>query len=423
MEHKHEEKYSNEPQNSIKKEYISVILATHRKRMKCFCKDLFRYFDDKIFNNYDLDIIKNGSLLLLTINNTNLILSSIDINNDIDNREIIYTDISNNQFINNSNNQFYKIYIIIHGEAEHEQRFSDSLSSFRSLKAQIHLQRDTSLTPLNGVNQVREIAQYFAKQILDEKIDFKIDYLFSSNLKRTIQTLDYFMHDIYEAIKKYLNSDELKLYTNNSNFEPFRIATRVVINSTLSYPSKDIMKKKLLNITSIKEIIILPCSHDLYYRNTGNCDAYSEKLPTLRENIMNCKYNEIAIINCNNTDNCCKTQEIGILLDWNYYKNQGSCKTINMIQEIINIITQKQAKNSPSIHIKDNFQEYQSYPVNIHIKDTSQQNQLNETKIKKELTPESYEETELFGNTGGNYHKKYLKYKYKYLQLKNKLIK
>ena len=304
--------------------YINVILVTHNARMRCFLDEFFTTEMNELRTKNKVSEIrfKNASMLLLTIDpekEEKEISIELVYEGEVNKRK------GNAYFVTNpqngiqdilfpkmytsftamlrpkQNNQKYKIYIIRHGEAKHNVRI-------------LNLEPDTLLTS-NGIKQARNIAvEYFNKQH-----NFVIDYLFTSKLRRTRQTL----HELFSEINQYY-----------INIKP-------------------------------KKVIVLPCSHELKYYNggTGNCDANASKL-VAPENMNTC----LNIIKFSKKY-CNKIGEYEI--DWNYYKtfynNSDLCQNTNMIQLLINYI------------------------------------EIFEKKI------------------GGHYYKKYLKYKYKYLEEKKLL--
>lgn len=149
----------------------------------------------------------------------------------------------------------YVFYLIRHGQAAHNllKGFKNKLMTqgFGSTY------KDTSLT-LAGVAQAIEIGKIL-KSILGPN---KIDYLFASDLKRTRQTL-------YNILKEFDDDSLLQR----------------------------------------KQIIILPCSHEVSYTANKNCDA-NQGYITPNENISLC--------NPFKNDKLCQN-EAGNTASWNYY--------------------------------------------------------------------------------------------------------
>jgi phosphohistidine phosphatase SixA len=90
---------------------------------------------------------------------------------------------------------------------------------------------------------------------------------------------------------------------------------------------------KQLNIN--KPIIIAPCTHEIIYSNSCNCDSILINKIQPYSNIPNCSYN-------NNlqdfNESCNNVYDIKINWDYyiNFYKNNKKCSNTNMIDEIIN---------------------------------------------------------------------------------------
>lgn len=149
----------------------------------------------------------------------------------------------------------YVFYLIRHGQAAHNllKGFKNKLMTqgFGSTY------KDTSLTQA-GVGQAIEIGKIL-KSMLGTN---KIDYLFASDLKRTRQTL-------YNILKEFDDDSLLQR----------------------------------------KQIIILPCSHEVSYTANKNCDA-NQGYITPNENISLC--------NPFKNDNHCQN-EAGNTASWNYY--------------------------------------------------------------------------------------------------------
>ncbi len=90
-------------------------------------------------------------------------------------------------------------------------------------------------------------------------------------------------------------------------------------------------------IESQKQIIVLPCTHELAYNIEGKCDVHAQGKPVPPENMMVCSGRNEP---CNTIDYCCTTPRISI--DWDYYQKFYSpgrkCRDTNMIQEIISYV-------------------------------------------------------------------------------------
>ena len=88
---------------------------------------------------------------------------------------------------------------------------------------------------------------------------------------------------------------------------------------------------KQLNIN--KPIFIAPCTHEIIYSNSCNCDYIPINKIQPYSNIPNCSYNNDVV----NNESCKMVNNI--IINWDYYiyfyKNNMKCSN-NMIKEIIN---------------------------------------------------------------------------------------
>ena len=426
------------------KEEVNVILVTHSARIRCFMDTFFKNTQTEQpladSNNLPREKIRfmNSSILLLRLTpsddgkiNASISLEYTGNQEDDKNRSYFisneYKDLSdkkNKHYIKftsiYTNKEVvlpqdtsggynilttepaqikcpYNIYIIRHGSSTHNLNFFN--------KNRSHLKYDTLLTE-TGVLDTHHIASYFFDKY---KNNLKIHYLFASHLKRPRQTLEKILSNLDFLSKSY-----------NTNLDT------IIIN---------------------KKIIILPCSHELYYKKNSNCDDFSSYLPTPPENRNNCvdkikdceknlqnyfaakEYYTACMLtansfinirdtleeNCNTSwDNrsknladylepikyCCHikiSDKIIYPIDWSLYelfKKKYHCRNTNMIQILIYYIQQPNATELPFIIAQSG-------------------------KITKLLTRLKL----LFRKKGGEpYYKKYLKYKYKYLYTKNKFL-
>ncbi len=152
-----------------------------------------------------------------------------------------------------------------------------NITSFNTIK-------DTLLTD-SGKKQAEMVAAILCSEFIT------YDYCFSSYLKRTRQTLEVIMRLLKECDK--INTNKM---------------------------------------------IVVPCSHELYYKEGGKCDGASFKPPAL-ENQMQCN-TTFKDTDMNKNDNCQMVNNVSI--DWTFYNifynNKSKCRNSNMIKEIINII-------------------------------------------------------------------------------------
>lgn len=158
-----------------------------------------------------------------------------------------------NNIINNSDNTTYVFYIIRHAEGFHntltyKEKTKATFTNRNSLK-------DPKLS-YQGINQSLNAGRELYK-ILMKNEDYNINYLFVSDLARTRMTLALICYTIYENTKEMINNKNKKI--------------------------------TLLNPT----MIVLPCSHEIYYEKGSACNG-SSLMSTISgqglENITGVKY-------------------------------------------------------------------------------------------------------------------------------------
>jgi hypothetical protein len=255
--------------------------------MRCLLEDVIKnkinYYKEK-FNVKEIRF-KNTAVLLIKIKNNKAILSlayegnvnkpkkgayfvNTDSSSPSDKVSFVkFEDININikKLVKSHMNYNYNIYVARHGEATHNT-------------SRLNLYRDTSLTS-DGKNQATNVYDF----ILNNNIN--IDYVFSSNLKRTRQTAS------------HIKNDNIK--TN--------------------------------------KIIVLPCAHELTYNKNGQCDLHAENKFVPPENMSSCS--EKSDTECKLDNDCCRTSYGNLEIDWSYYdqfkRKNESCTTTNMIQLIV----------------------------------------------------------------------------------------
>ncbi len=107
------------------------------------------------------------------------------------------------------------------------------------------------------------------------------------------------------------------------------------------------------NLTNQTVLTVLPCSHELLYSKSGNCDKSNAMMPVAPENVSNCEHTNKTYTQCTE---CCTftmtyfdknkadTNDIMIKVDWNgynkfYYENKGQCRDTNFIIEALKLIS------------------------------------------------------------------------------------
>ena len=207
----------------------------------------------------------------------------------------------------------YVFYIVRHGQATHNllkgmrQKMGSVLSG----------QKDTDLTP-EGTRQATRSGAEFAKLFVargqddntvypDGNIALAPSYIFTSDLRRTRQTAQAFLNSVIAI-------------TPNT-----KIAQRIISNN------------------QDHRWIVLPCTHELAFVDSGYCDGFQKLLPTPPENQMTCDVN----------DNHCGISSDDYTINWEQYSRfYGSstrsntcrgcgarkCRDTDMIKEAITII-------------------------------------------------------------------------------------
>lgn len=272
---------------------VNIMLVTHNARMRCFLEDVIKEKMDSYRSDHKVKEIrfKNSSILLLRIINTgdhkyttelSLIYDGY-VNKPKTGAYFVSTPAQNTEKIKYI--QFENIITNLRINMKVNQNYDIYIIRHGEAthnKATLNINRDTPLTQ-EGREQAALVSSFF------RNFD-KIDYFFSSRLIRTRETLEYIIRGLNR-----------KIYTDH-------------------------------------KIIVLPCSHELYYNEKGNCDMNASGKPVPLENIKKCsgKNDE----KCNKIDYCCKTPSMGI--DWSYYAahvdSKKRCRDANMIQLIISYV-------------------------------------------------------------------------------------
>ena len=245
--------------------YVSII-ATHQARIRCFLSNLL---------NRKMDRFMNGAVVRVEINHENILCSLVhqgELDEVKPEKKYYVTDSSEtspnytavpftdvNVRVQSSykvpENTKYVFFLIRHGQGTH-----NTLKGLKKKKAAIFGNKDTRLTPA-GFNQAKNTGSAMVNN--PEFLEAK--HLFSSDLTRTIETL--------VTVLKQDSSDTI---VNNSG---------------------------------AKEIVVLPCSHELNYDSKGNCDGNKKAQ---------------AIVGNENKPSCaslsdCIPEYESFKINWNYY--------------------------------------------------------------------------------------------------------
>ena len=261
----------------------NIILVTHSSSIICFIENIIgqKMKEYRQKNNMSKIIFNNSAIIKIEINNCGSVKIYLEFDgNNKETKNNFFTNNKNNIngvyfepviidflkfniFLLDLNNKNYNIFIIRHAQAEHNINKNNK-------------KQDTLLTN-TGLTQAHNIGIIIQK-ILNKN---KINYLFSSNLRRTRQTL--------EIISTCINCDSL-------------------------------------------DIIVLPCTHDLKASNDGYCNFKITKNISIAGQML-C---DIPQDNCNQNDLCCFINNKKI--NWEFYEDN---KKINCMENnIIKIILQ-----------------------------------------------------------------------------------
>ena len=279
--------------------YISII-TTHQARLRCLLSKIF---------NKPMKRFKNGCVLKMEVTRLTItfeLVYSGEVSkikpgyeyyispNDTQVNGTILFDIEEftipNNFYNLGDNERFIFYLIRHGEASHNVK-----KGLPKLFQSISGEKDTSLTS-KGIEQAQRIYGNIRESERNLTNPDTL-YLFSSDLKRTRETMANFI-------------SELRKHNT----------TKYVLPETIE-----------------EELIVLPCAHELNYKNDGKCDG--RQFLTANENIMNCDSSRPE----------CQT-EGGHNVNWDIYtrfyngtrtkskSGKQKCRNTDMIKEAIEYI-------------------------------------------------------------------------------------
>lgn len=252
--------------------YTSII-ATHQARIRCLLSKMF----DKKFERF-----KNGAIIRLDIESNPIREVNISlvyegdlgddennpskkyyVNNDSNTGQqprytgekfddMTYTDAENKLNIKINNNT-YTFFLIRHGQGTHNP-LKGRVKRVTQFKPG-SLYKDPELTNI-GIDQAINTGKLnlMSNSDIELKTNLKsANFFFCSDLIRTIQTIAYFLSELHEG-------------------------------------------ENLIN----KEIIVLPCAHELTYKKNGKCDGTqrlntNENLPSQMPDKINIQKNEFRI--------------------------------------------------------------------------------------------------------------------------------
>ena len=310
--------------------HYTSIIATHQGRIRCLLSKLF---------NKKFERFKNGAVICLEISpNGNqkpsvecYLLYEGELASNEDKQDVIYyingdsgqqenytgekfetiTSNTYNLQFENTNNDKYTFFLIRHGQGEH-----NILKGNQKRYEQLFGKKDSELT-VEGRKQAERAGKSIGKT--SPFMLLSANYLFCSDLSRTIQTMAYFLLSLCKTI-------------NNNG---------IVGRSLLPpQPPKNLVEDSLnKGILKSKNIIVLPCSHELTYKKDGNCDGNQSMNPN--ENLPA----------SSNLSNLLENYE-GFNIIWESYArfynnssrsaylnlNKSKCRNTNFIQQAIDYI-------------------------------------------------------------------------------------
>ena len=272
--------------------YVSIV-ATHQARIRCLLSSILGKKTERFMN---------GAVLRFEINPTDVICNLVyqgELNEVKPEKKYYVKDSSKTshkytaipfpedvrvQSRYETNGDTYVFFLIRHGQGTH-----NTLKGLKKKKAAVFSNNDTRLTNI-GFEQAAMTGAVMTKN----KEFLSATNLFSSDLVRTIETL--------VTVIKQDSSNKIRTSAG-------------------------------------KEIVVLPCTHELNYYSKGSCDGSSKQAMVGNENKPSCK----SIKDCINS-----YQEFKI--NWNYYgkfydgtrlksgHNKTHCRTTNFLQEAIDIV-------------------------------------------------------------------------------------
>ena len=327
---------------------IVSIIATHQSRIRCLLSDIL---------GIKIERFMNGAVLRLEIKEHTLSCSLVhqgELNEDKPNKKYYVTDkgttgkgkliqedfptIKDRSHNYDTMGKPFVFFLIRHGQGVH-----NTLKGIKKILGD----KDPRLT-----NEGKQQAKNTGKAMINNseyKREFsEAKYLFSSDLKRTIQTLVNIVNVFNE-------------YTQNK-----------IVNN-------------VENAVGSKKIIVLPCNHELNYDKKGSCDGALKQSVIGNENKTSCNYSKSG----------CVSLVGDFEIDWSLYRdfygegtrlnpgknNRRHCRNTNFLQEAINFIS---PENNTNIASSNNTNNVPKNSTNI----APNNNTNNPSKNK--ITPEGF---------------------------------
>ena len=346
----------------------NIIIVTHINRLKCLLKDM------------GIAYIDSYEIILFKINGTDINIYNVIPYN------ILFKKI---KLSNYNNDNILNIYIITEN-------------------VKIDHKETTMTIPLFDKNQIQEY------KISDENSLYKYKYISKATLLEK-------MGKIGKELYNILTGKTIDYLFTSREESTINMLDSLLIELTDPEPKPTSVPITIIN----KEVIVLPCSHNVLYRDKGKCDdAIFErfkltKIPCIDAKNKDAKNKDAQNKNTNIISNCINLTINKFDINWDLYlefikrklKGFGPRKylcndtNINMLSLILSYI-QPTLKNVATIEKAD-----------------------TQSTLEQVATPIDYETIittakiityTIESQSIGGYYDKYLKYKYKYLELKNK---
>lgn len=305
----------------VDKRIVSIVV-THNNRLKCFLRAFFQTQYNQMVRSVQKSLrskikdiqFQNGCILKLVMDGAELQLSMLYSGNIANTKKMFYFgEAATNAVIQHDKQYFidfitashktspndsesininfpelnlnHTIYLITHGESAHNV-------------GPIGLKRDRTLTK-TGIEQIISTAAILYKIIEPNLINIDQMYYFSSQLKRTRQTIGI----IHKTLNKYPGG---------------------MLSSYLP-----------------KSIIVLPCANELSYTGT-QCDAKNVGIRPAVQNMRQCTQMCPNPCSIATSSLCCCVDGI-LKVDWSHYlkfhDDKQSCKDTNILTQLDIIIS------------------------------------------------------------------------------------
>lgn len=314
---------SNENQQINKIEEINCAITTHNGRLRCLLSSI-GFPTTKLINNENQEkkivggFFNFGNKENKEIRFKNCAILLFEINSSI--RTIRISLIHDGEISNNSNKSKKYYYV---------KKLSDSNINLNEIEF-----------PLKEYTDKEYFKILHILHIMPEDLQNKILNIYMIRHGEGIHNLMEGIHKIKKLGSKYVDAgltDLGKIQASNASKSIMDIKFDYIFVSDLARTRQTIQEILQSNTyrNLIKEIIVLPCSHELNYNKSGLCDRNQNSSLIENENKISCK---IFSDTCNLIDNdklCCAIQipnnisknNKNIELNWKYYREFYKNKT------------------------------------------------------------------------------------------------